>query len=87
MIPIWATRMVKNSWWDLLPIVLGSVVGCSSLTGEVSGQPSTASQELVDCLLPGQIRQLEDQVTYVTERPRIQTNSEDCILRGGQVIK
>jgi hypothetical protein len=38
----------------------------------------------VDCLLPGQIRQLGTQVTYLTERRPVRTTAEDCAIRGGE---
>jgi len=41
---------------------------------------------LVDCLLPGQIRQLGTQVTYVTARRPIRTTAEDCAIRGGECV-
>ena len=42
--------------------------------------------EIVDCLLPGQIRQLGAQVTYVTERRPVRTTTEDCVIRGGEYV-
>ena len=42
--------------------------------------------DVVDCLLPGQIRQLGTQVTYVTERRPIRTTAEDCAIRGGEYV-
>lgn len=41
---------------------------------------------VVDCLLPGQIRRLGQQVTYVTARRPIRTTTEDCVIRGGEYI-
>lgn len=40
----------------------------------------------MDCLLTGQIRQLETQVTYVTERRPVRTTAEDCAIRGGEYV-
>lgn len=42
--------------------------------------------DVVDCLLPGQIRQLGTQVTYVTERRPVRTTAEDCAIRGGEYV-
>lgn len=42
--------------------------------------------DIVDCLLPGQIRQLGAQVTYVTERRPVRTTKEDCMIRGGEYV-
>ncbi|MDF0665814.1 MAG: caspase family protein [Nitrospira sp.] len=44
------------------------------------------SYEIVDCLLPGQIRQLGTQVIYVTERRPVRTTAEDCAIRGGEYV-
>jgi peptidoglycan hydrolase CwlO-like protein len=42
--------------------------------------------EIVDCLLPGQIRQLGTMTTYVTERRPVRTTKEDCAIRGGEYV-
>lgn len=42
--------------------------------------------EVVNCLLPGQIRQLGTQVTYVTARQPVRTTAEDCAIRGGEYV-
>jgi len=42
--------------------------------------------DVVDCLLPGQIRQLGTQATYVTERRPVRTTAEDCAIRGGEYV-
>lgn len=42
--------------------------------------------DVVNCLLPGQIRQLGTQVTYVTARQPIRTTAEDCAIRGGEYV-
>ncbi|HKZ08924.1 MAG TPA: caspase family protein, partial [Methylomirabilota bacterium] len=38
----------------------------------------------VDCLLPGQIRQLGGQLTFVTARRAVKTSARDCEIRGGE---
>jgi uncharacterized caspase-like protein len=47
---------------------------------------SAQSLEVVDCLLPGQIRQLGTQITYPTERRPVRTTAEDCAIRGGEYV-
>ena len=42
--------------------------------------------DVVNCLLPGQIRQLGTQVTYVTARQPVRTTAEDCAIRGGEYV-
>lgn len=41
---------------------------------------------LVDCLLPGQIRQLGTQMTYLSPRRRVKTTKSDCGIRGGEFV-
>ena len=65
---------------------------CASQQGGEPSQlqlkdPRTADPfDVVDCLLPGQIRQLGTRVTYVTERRPIRTTAEDCAIRGGEYV-
>lgn len=41
---------------------------------------------IVDCLLPGQIRQLGSKITYLTARRPIKTSAGDCQIRGGEYV-
>ena len=56
----------------------------SAVTGAVNAPGSPDAYEVVDCLLPGQIRQLGTKTTYVTERRPVRTTKEDCVIRGGE---
>ncbi|HWV44573.1 MAG TPA: hypothetical protein VN039_00870, partial [Nitrospira sp.] len=66
--------------------------GCVSNGGIDQGRlklkdPRSADPfDVVDCLLPGQIRQLGMQVTYVTERRPVRNTAEDCAIRGGEYV-
>jgi hypothetical protein len=40
----------------------------------------------VDCLLPGQVRQLGTGVTYMAPRRAIKTTGSDCAIRGGEYV-
>jgi hypothetical protein len=42
--------------------------------------------DVVECLLPGQLRQLGLPVTYVTEHRPIRTTAEDCAIRRGEYV-
>ena len=55
-----------------------------SVTSAINAPGSAQSLEVVDCLLPGQIRQLGTQIIYVTERRPVRTTAEDCAIRGGE---
>ncbi|MEP6934783.1 MAG: caspase family protein, partial [Nitrospirota bacterium] len=75
-----------------LGLGLALMLGCVSDQGLGPGQanlkdPRSADPfDVVDCLLPGQIRQLGTQVTYVTARRPIRTTAEDCAIRGGEYV-
>ena len=44
-------------------------------------------EEMVDCLLPGQIRKLGQRKVYQTPRRLIKTSVENCKIRGGQIMR
>ena len=77
---------------SLSGLIVGFLLGCASDPGAgISGlelkDPRTADPfDVVDCLLPGQIRQLGTQITYVTDRRPIRTTAEDCAIRGGEYV-
>jgi Caspase domain/Sel1 repeat len=58
----------------------------SSVTAAVNAPGGSDAYEVVDCLLPGQIRQLGTMTTYVTERRPVRTTIEDCRIRGGEYV-
>ncbi len=58
----------------------------SAVTGAINAPGGTDAYDIVECLLPGQIRQLGTQVTYVTERRPVRTTKEDCSIRGGEYV-
>ncbi len=41
---------------------------------------------VVDCLLPGQVRQLGTRLTYQTPRRPVKTSASDCEVRGGEYV-
>ena len=41
---------------------------------------------VVDCLLPGEVRQLGRHVTYATPRRATKTSASDCEIRGGEYV-
>ena len=87
-----AIVVVRGFQTGVLYAVVGAILGCASADPESgsnkSGQAAPAtthSQEMVDCLLPGQIRQLDETVTYLTERRLVRTTQVDCKTRGGEI--
>lgn len=53
-------------------------------------QPSSTLPDdflVVDCLLPGQVRQLGTRMTYVSARRGVKTSARDCAVRGGEFVR
>ncbi len=59
--------------------------GCASQPLNLREQSGNADAFLVvDCLLPGELRQLGRLTTYITARKAIKTTASDCAVRGGE---
>jgi hypothetical protein len=78
-----------------MAIIIGMLLFAGCLSGGLPkdqaaiGVPTAAKVDeffIVDCLLPGQIRQLGSGVTYVTRREAIKTSARDCQIRGGEYV-
>ncbi|MGJ0517184.1 MAG: caspase family protein [Methylomicrobium sp.] len=79
---------------QILGILL--LVGCASGSGGLDdGSEDIARVKnisdadklfVVDCLLPGQVRQLGTMTTYLTARRPIKTTAIDCEIRGGEYV-
>lgn len=52
----------------------------------VPDSPSVDKLMTVDCLLPGQVRQLGTQMSYITPRRAIKTSAANCEVRGGEYV-
>lgn len=63
-----------------------AVDSVSTVTAAINSPGGADSYDVVDCLLPGQIRQLGRMTTYVTERRPVRTTKEDCVIRGGEYV-
>jgi len=84
---------MRHAWLrTIIVFFVGVVSGCASdhgagLSGLQLKDPRSADPfDVVNCLLPGQIRQLGTQVTYVTARQPVRTTAEDCAIRGGEYV-
>ena len=69
-------------------IILGLLLqACASPEGSIPIPEEARVQDLyiVDCLLPGQVRQLGNS-TYLTPRRPTRTTAQDCRVRGGEYV-
>ncbi len=72
----------------VLVAAIGLTVG-SGVSVPVAHAQSVRNAEdlmIVDCLLPGQIRRLGAQVTFMSARRPIRTTQADCQIRGGEYV-
>jgi hypothetical protein len=68
--------------------VTGLILGaCASVAADRAKQGAVTRQdlEIVDCLLPGQVRMLGN-TTFLTARRPVRTNAADCRIRGGEYV-
>lgn len=78
----------KTTWRGgmLLVFVAALLWGCASQETAVVPQNATVKDlYIVDCLLPGQLRQLGNS-QYMTPRRPVQTTAQDCRIRGGEYV-
>lgn len=73
-----------------LLLCCSALLACSSQPEKPSGQTGAKSNEVadlyvVDCLLPGQVRQLGS-TSYITPRRPVITTAADCRIRGGEYV-
>ncbi|GMU43863.1 MAG: caspase family protein [Xanthomonadales bacterium] len=82
--------------WRRLALALGSAIAVTLLgSGSLlaakkvelpQGAVSAEDLAIVDCLLPGQVRQLGGNFTYLSARRPIRTTAKDCAIRGGEYV-
>jgi uncharacterized caspase-like protein len=81
--------LMRRALVVLALLAVGCVAGTATDSSEPPPIPATATADdllVVDCLLPGQIRKLGGQITYVTPRRPVKTSALDCEIRGGEYV-
>lgn len=79
------------------PLLLALGVAATTLVAGFPARPAAAERPgalpqdpnrvlVVDCLLPGQVRKLGGQMTYLAPRRPIKTTASDCEIRGGEYV-
>jgi hypothetical protein len=66
-------------------IVVASAATPSDKEAATHGMVKRSDLEIVDCLLPGQVRQLGN-ASYLTPRRPIRTTTSECRIRGGEFV-
>jgi hypothetical protein len=66
-------------------LIAASAATPSDKAAATKGMVKRSDLEIVDCLLPGQVRQLGNS-TYLTQRRPIRTTTAECSIRGGEYV-
>lgn len=78
----------RHKIWGAYLLLTTLSIG-SSVAVNAAGQQSESTQraelQIVDCLLPGQVRRLGNR-TYLTARRPLRTTAGDCAIRGGEYV-
>jgi hypothetical protein len=79
-------RLVAFATASMLTLMSGAGSPGAALA-QSSAIPQDPSRLLiVDCLLPGQVRKLGGQMTYLSPRRAVKTAAVDCEIRGGEYV-
>ncbi len=71
----------------MLMLVSSSVgLSCASVSAKTT-QLTAEKSIIVDCLLPGKVRQLGINRTYVSRKRPAKTSANDCEIKGGDYVK
>lgn len=86
--PAWMRATLTSA---ALVFTLGACVPANTRdNAEVAAQLAAAGSiddyVLVDCMLPGQLRQLGARMTYLTPRRAVKATRRDCGIRGGEYV-
>src|SRR5215216_3017694 len=79
------SRAPRNLLWA--GAIASAIVALVSADASAAQKPKLqrADLEVVDCLLPGQVRALGSR-TYLTQRRPVKTTASDCRIRGGEYV-
>lgn len=70
----------------MLAGLLAAVCGGGIVADAAPQAPDVASLQVVDCLLPGQVRRLGTRVTYLSARRPARLPARECEVRGGEYV-
>lgn len=89
------SKPIKGFTVSTVAAFILSLYGCASNPGggndatkvlAEAGTLKVGQLMVVDCLLPGQVRQMGSKLTYLTPRRPIKTAASDCEIRGGEYV-
>lgn len=79
-------RLAMAAISTLVITLLGSATVLAKKVELPKGAVAVEDLYIVDCLLPGQVRQMGGNFTYLSARRPIRTTAKDCAIRGGEYV-
>jgi uncharacterized coiled-coil protein SlyX len=87
------TRQLSRNLGRVAALLLPGLFVVASAAAPTAAEKAAATQgmvkrsdlEIVDCLLPGQVRQL-GKTSFLTQRRPIRTTASECSIRGGEYV-
>ena len=80
----------RGRWLPLvasaLCVLLGGFAGPDTLAAKTTAARNPEDLLIVDCLLPGQVRKLGRQASFLSARRPVRTTQADCEIRGGEYV-
>jgi hypothetical protein len=77
---------ISRQWVLGTSAFITTIILAIATQSSVAQEISIESLIVVDCLLPGQVRQLGPSRTYITPRRPVKTSARDCAIRGGEYV-
>ncbi|MET0533548.1 MAG: caspase family protein [Steroidobacter sp.] len=78
-------RLTLGSLLSLLVVASAAAPTETQNAAATKGMVKRADLEIVDCLLPGQVRQLGN-TSFLSQRRPIRTTASECSIRGGEYV-
>jgi hypothetical protein len=78
-------KFAVGSMMSLLVVASTAAPSAAEKNAATKGMVKRSELEIVDCLLPGQVRQLGNS-SYLTQRRPIRTTTAECSIRGGEYV-
>lgn len=82
----------RHPRYALIALIVATLAGCGgqvrevdSSAPEMEGYRHVEDMYVVDCLLPGEVRQM-GRSTYLSPRKPVKTTARDCRIRGGEYV-
>jgi uncharacterized protein len=80
-----SARFAVGSIMSLLAVASTAAPTAAEKAAATKGMVKRSDLEIVDCLLPGQVRQLGN-TSFLTQRRPIRTTASECSIRGGEYV-